>query len=55
MARKSWEVWGYKNIDDLQYVEGSIHQSVAEFDRDKLVQMMEYDGGTVSITSLDYP
>ena len=54
LVRKSWswEVCGYKNIDDLQNVEGSINQSIAEFDRARIVQIMEYDGGPEAITSL---
>ena len=52
MVRKSWELCGYKNIDDLQNVEGSINQSIAEFDRARIVQIMEYDGGPEAITSL---
>ena len=39
LVRKSWEVSGYKNIDDLQNIEGSINQSIAEFDRARIVQM----------------
>ena len=37
LLRKSWEVCGYKNIDDLQNVEGSINQSIEEFDGSRIV------------------
>ena len=55
LVRKSWGVFGYKNIDDLQNVEGSINQSIAEFDGSRIVQIMESDGVPESITSLDDP
>ena len=52
----------YTNIDDLQNVEGSINQSIAEFDRARIVQIMESSGVPEAITSLydpeneiDYP
>ena len=55
LARNSWEVCGYKNIDDLQNLEGSINQNIAEFDRARIVQIMESVGGPEAITSLDDP
>ena len=51
---KSWEVCGYKNIDDLQNVEGSINHRIAEFDISRIVQIMESSGGPKDITSIDY-
>ena len=54
MVRKSWEVCGYKNIDDLQNVEGSINHRIAEFDISRIVQIMESSGGPKDITSIDY-
>ena len=54
-VRKSSEVCGYKNIDDLQSIDGSINQNIAEFDRGRIVQMMEYAGVTEAIVSLYDP
>ena len=53
LVRKSWGVFGYKNIDDLQNVEGSINQSIAEFDRSRIFRIMESSGGQEAIKSLD--
>ena len=55
LVRKFWGVCGYKNIDDFQNVQGSINQSIAEFDGSRIVQIMESDGVPESITSLDDP
>ena len=55
LLSKYWEVYGYKNIDYLQNVEGSINQSIAEFYRSRIVRIMESSGGPEAITSLDDP
>ena len=54
-VRKSSEVCGYKNIDDLQSIDGSINQNIAEFDRGRIVQIMESAGVTEAIVSLYDP
>ena len=55
LIRKYWDVCVYKNIGDLQNLEGSINQSIAEFYRARIVQMMESTGIPEAITSLDDP
>ena len=55
LVRKSWEVCGYKNIDYLKNVERSINQSIAEFDRSRIVQIMESAVEPEAIKSLDDP
>ena len=54
-VRKSSEVCGYKNIDDLQSIDGSINQNIAEFDRGRIVQIMESAVEPEAIKSLDDP
>ena len=53
MVRKSWEVCGYKNIENLQNIEGSINLRIAEFYRARIVQVMESAGVPEAIKSLD--
>ena len=55
LLRRYWEVCGYKNIDCLQNVEGSINQSIAEFYRSRIVRIVESAGGPEAIISLDDP
>ena len=55
LLRKYWEVCGYKNIDYIHNVEGSINQSIVEFYRSRIVRIVESAGGPEAITSLDDP
>ena len=55
LIQKSWEVCGYKSINDLQNIESSINRSIIKFDRATMVQMMESAGGSDVIPELDDP
>ena len=55
LMQNSWEVCGYKSIDDLQNIESSINDGIIEFDRATMVQFMESAGGLDVIPELDDP
>lgn len=55
LIQKSWDVCGYKSINELQNREISINNIVTEFNVAQMVQIMESAGGSDTIPSLDDP
>lgn len=55
LMQKSWEVYGYKSINDLQKTESFLNNSITVSNRTKIVQIMKSAGGSDTIPSLDGP